>query len=144
MNPTIRLALALLAGMAAAFITVALIETAGHALYPTPQGLNQNNPQALRAYIEALPLGAKLFVLVAWLAGTVDGVFVSCLVGRRRYGLCAAAIGTALLLATAANLWLIPHPLWLAAAGLLGIPATAYATARLCRRILPERPDADA
>ena len=73
MNPTVRLALALFAGIIAAFITVMLIETAGHAIYPTPQGLNQNDAQALRAYIDALPLGAKLFVLAAWLAGTVDG-----------------------------------------------------------------------
>ena len=139
MNPTVRLALALFAGIIAAFITVMLIETAGHAIYPTPQGLNQNDAHPLRAYIDALPLGAKLFVLAAWLAGTVDGVFVSCLVGRRRYGLCAAAIGVVLLLATATNLWLIPHPLWLAVAGLLGIPLAAYATARLCRRIMPEQ-----
>ena len=138
MGPTLRLILALLAGILAAFITVMLVETVGHAIYPTPQGLDMNDPAALRTYVEALPLGAKLFVLAAWLAGSADGVFVACLVARRRYRLCATLVAALLLLATATNLWLIPHPLWLAAAGLLGIPLVAYATARFCARILPE------
>lgn len=138
MHPTVRLLVGLLSGIVAAFVTVMLIETVGHAIYPTPQGLDMNDPAALAAYVEALPLGAKLFVLTAWLSGTADGVFVACLVARRRYRLCAAVIAVLLVLATAANLWLFPHPLWLAAAGLLGIPLVAYATARLCARILPE------
>lgn len=138
MNPTVRLLVGLLAGTVAAFITVMLIETAGHTIFPTPQGLDMNDPAALNAYVEALPLAAKLFVLAAWLFGTADGVLVACFVARRRYGLCATAIAILLVSATAANLWLIPHPLWLAAAGLLGIPAVAYATARLCARIVPE------
>jgi hypothetical protein len=136
MNPTLRLSLALLAGTAAAFVTVALIETAGHTIFPAPANLDYGNPEALKVYVEALPLAAKLMVLTAWLAGTIDGVLVAGLINRARYGLCAAVIGTLVLMATLANLWMIPHPLWLAMAGIIGIPLCAFGTARLLPRLL--------
>ena len=99
MHPTLRLALALIAGIAAALITIMLIETIGHSLYPPP-ALDYSDTEALRAYVDALPLGAKLMVLAAWLAGTIDGVFVAGLVNRARFGLCAAVIGALVLSAT--------------------------------------------
>ena len=113
MHPTLRLVLALIAGIAAALITFMLIETVGHRLYPPP-ALNYSDTEALRAYVEGLPIGAKLIVLSAWLAGTIDGVFVAGLVNRARYGLCGALV----LAATLANLTMIPHPLWMAIATL--------------------------
>ena len=75
-------------------------------------------------------------MLSAWLAGTVDGVFVAGLINRARYGLCAAVIGALVLAATLANLAMIPHPLWMAAAGVLGIPLCAWITARLLPHLL--------
>lgn len=139
MTPPIRLTLALIAGTLAAFITVALIETAGHTVYPTPAGLNYQDPAALRAYVEALPLGAKLFVLAAWLAGTIDGVLVAGLINRARYGLCAAVIACIVLAATIANLWMIPHPAWLAMAGIGGIVLCAFGMSRLLPLLLNKK-----
>jgi hypothetical protein len=136
MNPKIRLALALVGGMAAAFITLALIETIGHTVYPAPVNLDYANPDALKAYVDALPLGAKLFVLAAWLVGTLDGVLVAGLINRARFGLCAAVIGAVVLAATLANLWMIPHPLWLALAGIIGIPLCAFGMARLLPHLM--------
>lgn len=135
MHPTLRLVLALIAGTAAALFTIMLIETVGHRLYPPP-ALDYSDTAALRAYVDALPLGAKLIVLSAWLAGTIDGVFVAGLVNRARYGLCAAVIGALVLAATLANLAMIPHPQWMAAAGVLGIPLCAWMTAKLLPRLL--------
>ena len=135
MHPSLRLALALVAGIAAALFTIMLIETVGHRLYPPPV-LDYSDTAALRAYVAGLPIGAKLIVLSAWLAGTVDGVFVAGLVNRARFGLCAAVIGALVLAATLANLAMIPHPLWLALAGVIGIPLCAWMTARLLPRLL--------
>lgn len=135
MHPTLRLALALVAGIAAALFTIMLIETLGHSLYPPP-ALDYSDTEALRAYVEGLPIGAKLIVLSAWLAGTIDGVFVAGLINRARYGLCAAVIGALVLAATLANLAMIPHPLWMAASGILGIPLCAWIMARLLPHLL--------
>ncbi len=142
MNPNLRLSLALIAGVLAAFVTIALIETVGHTVFPAPADLDYGNPAALKAYVDALPLAAKLFVLAAWLFGTADGVLVACLINRSRFLLCAGIIGSLVLLATSANLFMIPHPAWLAVAGLIGIPITALLTARLSRRLLPPRAEA--
>jgi len=139
MNPTVRLIVALATGALFAFISIALIETIGHTIYPAPAGLDYSNPDALKTYVAALPLGAKLFVLAAWLFGTSDGVFVACLINRNRYGLCAGIIGGLVLLATATNLYLIPHPAWLATAGLIGVPVIAFLTAELSYRLLRPR-----
>jgi hypothetical protein len=136
MNPSLRLTLALFAGVLTAFISIALIETAGHTVYPTTPGLDYANKEVMRLYVESLPLGAKLFVLGAWLCGTADGVFVACLINRSRYGLCAAVVGGLVLAATLANLAFIPHPLWLAAAGIVGIPLVAFLVTRLMPLIL--------
>ena len=67
MHPTLRLALALIAGIAAALITIMVIETVGHSMYPPP-ALDYNDTEALRAYVDGLPLGAKLIVLSCQLA----------------------------------------------------------------------------
>jgi hypothetical protein len=136
MNPSLRLTLALIAGVLTAFISIALIETLGHTIYPTTPGLDYSDKEVMRLYVESLPLGAKLFVLGAWLSGTVDGVFVACLINRSRYSLCAAVIGGMVLAATVANLAFIPHPLWLAAAGIVGIPLAAFLVTRLMPLIL--------
>lgn len=135
MHPTLRLALSLAAGIAAALVTIIVIETVGHSLYPPP-ALDGTDTEAMRAYVDGLPVGAKLIVLIAWLAGTIDGVFVAGLVNRTRFGLCAAVIGALVLTATLANLAMIPHPLWMVAAGVLGIPLSAWMTARLLPRLL--------
>jgi hypothetical protein len=131
MNPNLRLGIALIAGAIAAFITIALIETAAHTVYPSPPGLDYSNPDALRHYVTALPVGAKLAVLAAWLFGTIDGAFVACLINKGRYGLCAGIVGGLVLAATIANLMFIPHPLWLAGAGIAGIPLAAFLVSRL-------------
>lgn len=136
MSPTSRLSIALVAGILAAFITIALVETAGHTVFPAPPGLDYSNPDALRHYVAALPLGAKLFVLAAWLFGTIDGVFVACLINKGRYGLCAGVVGGLVLAATIANLMFIPHPVWLAGAGIIGIPLAAFLVSRLMPHLL--------
>ena len=136
MNPNLRLGIALLAGIIAAFITIALIETAAHTVYPAPPGLDYSNPDILRQYVTALPVGAKLAVLAAWLFGTIDGVFVACLVNKGRYGLCAGVLGGLVLAATIANMMFIPHPVWLAGAGIIGIPLAAFLVSRLMPHLL--------
>lgn len=136
MSPSSRLSIALAAGILAAFVTIALVETAGHTVFPAPPGLDYSNPDALRHYVTALPLGAKLFVLAAWLFGTIDGVFVACLINKGRYGLCAGVVGGLVLAATIANLMFIPHPVWLAGAGIIGIPLAAFLVTRLMPHLL--------
>jgi len=101
-------------GVAVAVFAIMAVEMIGHALYPPPAHLRLDDPKAIRDYVENAPFLALAFVPVAWAAGAFCGGAVAALLaaGRRtqRFGL---MVGTVLLVASAMNLWVIPHPVWL-------------------------------
>ena len=74
----------IIAGITGVVIAVALVwvvEKVGHAVYPPPPDLNFADPDAMRAYIETVPLGALLFVAAAWFIGTLCGTCAACAIG---------------------------------------------------------------
>lgn len=109
-------------------VVVAVVEMIGHALYPPPPGgMDLTDKAKMAAYVRALPLGAILFVLAAWLCGSFAASFVGGKIAGQRYWLYALIGGGLIMLATLANMLMIPHPLWLAVSALVGIPLAAVA-----------------
>lgn len=131
MPHVVRSVLAVVAGVIVAFALVAAIEAAGHAVYPVPKGLDFTDREQVRAYTQALPLGALMFVLAAWTVAAFGGGAVAALIARTRPLLHAAIVGAFVLAATLANLILIPHPLWFAVLGVVGVCAGAFAAGKL-------------
>ncbi|GMV60719.1 MAG: hypothetical protein AMXMBFR72_38050 [Betaproteobacteria bacterium] len=131
MPQAVRSVLAVVVGVVVAFALVAAIETAGHAVYPVPKGLDFTNREQVRAYIQALPLGALMFVLAAWTVAPFGGGAVAALIARARPLLHAAIVGAFVLAATLANLILILHPLWFAVLGVVGVCVGAFAAGKL-------------
>jgi hypothetical protein len=126
----LRRVLSVLAGLAAGFATVFLIEMISTSLFPMPAGLDPANAEAMRAYIAALPAAAFALVLFAMFSGAlVAGLTAARLAGRqRRAGWIAGGIVVA---ATVINIFAIPHPQWFAAAS-VGLAAVgAWLGARL-------------
>lgn len=121
----LRNVMAAVAGLALAFIVVALVEALSHSLYPPPAGLDPDDAQALARYVATLPTGAFVFVLVAWTLGALAGTFTAARVTRpvsRR----PALVVTGLFFASCAlNLAMIPHPTWFIA---LAVPLVAAAS----------------
>ncbi len=107
--------------MLIAFGLVWVVEMAGHAVYPIPATLDFSDEAAARAYISTLPLGAFLFVGGAWFIGALGGTFAACKIGRAKPAVYALVVGGFVLAATAANLVMIPHPVWFSIAGIVGI-----------------------
>lgn len=109
--------LAIFAGMVAGVITVGIVETAGHALFPPPAGMDVTNPEILKSMMSQLPLGAKLTVIVAWALGSlVAGLVAGRIAGTD--GLIPALIAGSFLLAGGIySLVTIPHPVWMAVLG---------------------------
>lgn len=58
-----------LAGAFVAGFVVTGLEALGHAVYPPPEGLDPGNREQIKAAVAAMPVGALLFVLLAWVAG---------------------------------------------------------------------------
>lgn len=130
--------MAVVAGILAGSIMVALVESLGHAVFPLPEGLQAdlNNPAAIKELMDSVPLGSKVAVLVAWALGAlVSGMVAMAISGKRTS---ARATGIFLLVAVILNLMMIPHPLWMMAIGvLLPVPAS-LAGSELIKKIRSE------
>ena len=114
------------AGIIVAGLLVWLVEMLGHTVYPPPTDINFADADAMRAYIDTLPIGALLFVAAAWFIGTLGGTFLACKLGDAKPMIYAIVVGGLMLVATVANLIMIPHPLWFSILGVIGILVAAW------------------
>lgn len=128
-------AMATLAGALAAGVVVGAIEAVGSLLHPDLAAKMQQ-PHDLR--VEDIPSDAVAVVLIAWCAGAVTGSFVAALVTarflRRRSLIPAYGFGLLFVAACIANLWLIPHPTWMAFLGVVAPALLVMTTAKLTLR----------
>ena len=115
-----------LAGVIISMVLVWVVEKIGHVVYPPPADLNFADPDAMRAYIETLPLGALLFVAAAWFIGTLGGTCAACAIGTAKPIIFAGVVGGLMLVATVMNLVMIPHPTWFSILGVVGILIAAW------------------
>ncbi len=114
------------AGVLIAMGLVWIVEFIGHSVYPPPPDLDFSDTESLRAYIGGLPLGAFLFVLGGWFVGTLGGTVAACRIGTTKPVNFAMLVGGFMLLATAFNLSMIPHPTWFSITGIAGIVIAAW------------------
>lgn len=123
----IRTLLALLAGMAAAWLTITFFQMASAALHPPPPGFDPGDPQQIAALIASAPPAALLMVLASWLAGAFNGSMVAGFIDRARRRTLGWIIGVLVTLGVIAMIVLVPHPWWMVAAGLLlAIPSALF------------------
>lgn len=122
---------ATVAGVLVAGPTIAGVEWLGHRLYPPPAGLQANDLEALAAHVAAMPIGALLFVLLAWLLGVFIGGLVAASLAGRRHRLYAGVVVAVILLGAIANFAMIAHPAWFMALSVLALPLAGFAAASL-------------
>lgn len=127
---------AVVAGVVLAFILITVFERLSHMVYPPPADLDMTELQEVRAYVNTLPAGALLSVLLAWLVGTFGGGLLASRIARVNFRLYTGVVGGLVLLGTAINLVMIPHPLWFSMLSVLAIIATTYLTREVARRTL--------
>ncbi|WP_421790028.1 hypothetical protein [Hyphobacterium sp.] len=120
----LKVILGLVAGAVASFVTIMLVQMIGHMIYPVPEGLDPMDPEQVAAMMDSLPVGALLAVIVAWGLGTFVGGTVAMLISKANWT--AWAVAGLVLAMTALNLVLIPHPIWMIAAGPLAIAIAAF------------------
>ena len=132
-----RNALAYLAGILASFVMVALVEALGHLVYPPPADIDIRNPQELAELIAGLPIGAILFVAVAWLVGAFIGSLVAGRIGSLKPVYFSSVVSGIILAGGITQLMIIPHPTWFVFVSLSGIVAAGIAATVLIPRIRP-------
>lgn len=125
--------LGILAGMVAGGLTVGIVESVGHMIFPPPAGVNAADPEALATIMDQIPVGAKLAVIAAWAAGSLVAGWVAAKIAAPAGMLPALVAGAVLLAGGLYSLVTIPHPVWMAALGILVPLPMAWAGARLAR-----------
>ena len=133
MQPMIRSALVLIAGVVAALFVVILMDTVAGNIWALPAGTDPNNPESMRQAVATLPVAAFVLLLAGWvLAGGVGSYIAARFAthARATHGLIVAFF---VLVATVGNLTKFPHPAWLWVASIILIPAAGWAATKLVR-----------
>jgi hypothetical protein len=126
-----RIVIGVLGGIVVAIACVYVFEVVGHSVFPAPPGIDPYNPADVERLMAALPAGAFAFVVAGWFIGALAGASVANRIARRSFaGWIVAAVVVA---GGVATMIMIPHPLWMWAAG-VALPALA---AWLAQRMTP-------
>jgi hypothetical protein len=116
MSPVVRNILGIIIGVATGVGTVFLTDKISHMVSPPPEGLDYTDKEALVAYIDTLPMSVFLILIIGYgTAAFLAGLVASRIAGKSKkiVGLIAAGL---IFVAGTANVIMIPHPLWVAAA----------------------------
>lgn len=114
-----RTVLASVAGLFAGIVVVALVETVAHALFPAPPFPVDPDPAALQAFLDSVPLGSKLLVVLGWALGGFVAGLAGAVAAKGGWRVAGLASGVSFALLTLGALTSLPHPLWMWIGGVL-------------------------
>ena len=113
----------IIAGLAAVFATVITLELIAHQLFPTASAS------------ASIPVGAQIFVVAAWFAGSLVGAVVSARISRAGWTVWVIAALVALL--AVAAIFMIEHPVWMQIASVIAPFLGGVAAHHLARSSVP-------
>ena len=125
----VKTILAVLAGVIAGGAIIFVTEAVGHSLFPPPADINLADPEDVKRLMASLPAAAFAFVLAGWFLGSLAGAFVARKIARS--DVAAWTVAVLFILFTAMNFLMIPHPMWMIAAGIVIPLAGAWLAIRL-------------
>jgi hypothetical protein len=117
----------IIGGLVASGLVVYLIEMLSSVVYPLPANIDTGDIEAMNAYIAQLPVGAFLFIILAWALGSFVGGLIAGIINPDQRIRFALAVGLILMLFGLINLLIIPHPIWFWILGLAVYIPAAYA-----------------
>ncbi|HVE42373.1 MAG TPA: hypothetical protein VNM14_20990 [Planctomycetota bacterium] len=127
----IRGIVGVIAGIVIGSFVILLIELLGHHVYPFPPGLDPKDHQALAKFMMTAPIGAWLFVLFAYAAGSFVAGASGTWIGRKPW--IWWVNGAILMILGVLNLKMMPHPGWFIPVSLGIYLPCVWAGARLAR-----------
>lgn len=133
----IRKLAAAVVGLIVAMLTIQLVQTIGHLVYPPPTDFEFGEPEEVRAFMSTLPIGSILFVGAAWAAGTFLGTLAGAVISRSRPLPYAIVVGGIVMAGAITMLIIIPHPWWFTIAAPISIVAAAILAMYLAPGLRP-------
>jgi hypothetical protein len=129
--------LALLAGIVVAALVMMAVGYVGGSLYPLHVTADPTERQALIEGLRTAPVGAQIWLLLAWLLGTFAGAAIAKLISGRAWpGWTIGGVIAALL----AFFFFVPLPVWLQTLSTIAPLLGAAAADILIRRPKAEAP----
>jgi hypothetical protein len=107
-----RTFLAIIGGIVAGVISIGIIQYIGHAVCPVGADFDSTNIEQVAMKMDQIPLGAKLFVLLAWAIGSLVGGFTATNIAQKNALIAAMITGAVLLFFGILNMIMLPHPFW--------------------------------
>jgi len=110
--------IAVIAGIIAGVITVGILESIGHLIFPPPEGMDLSDKDAMKSLMSEIPLGAQIAVLVAWFFGSLIAAITALKIsgGDKMAGWIPVGVLLAFGIVT---LFMIPHPVWMMVASVV-------------------------
>lgn len=131
----VRRVMAVLLGLVAGSVTVALVERLGQLAYPAPAPVDPDDVEAMRRMLGELPAAAFVVILLAWAIGSLAGGFVAAKLAPAGKVGHALVVGSLQLAAGVATVLMIPgHPPWFVAVGVTLFLPLAWLGGRLASR----------
>ncbi|MDN3652031.1 hypothetical protein QWY77_04520 [Thalassotalea ponticola] len=143
MPTSLRYPLAVIIGWCVALAVVYGVEKLGHVFYPPPSSLHINDQQQLSEYINSLPFGALLFVILAWFVAIFCGGLAACYIAKGASMVMAFLVGLLIFVSALSSLMVLDRPLWFSVITLVGLPIVIAITGRIGRRFQRIQPDQD-
>lgn len=112
MKTTLRNILGIVAGILVGAVVIFVVQLIGHKVYPVAGTVDISDKEAMAAFVASLPMGALLFVIAAYAAGSFVGGALAAFIGRGARLRHALVVGLFLLVSGVMNLVAIPHPVW--------------------------------
>ena len=104
----VRTVLAVIAGALAGMFVIMTMESVSGLLFPTPPGVDLSKAGATATYIANVPIGALLFILLGWAAGSYVAGAIATRISRRASLLPGLAAGAVLLFSGVLGWFLAP------------------------------------
>lgn len=128
--------LATILGFITAAVVVYIIETLiGHTVFPLPEQIDPNDIASIKANMHLIPIGSKVFVVIAHFTGIISGMTVAGMVSKTSM-IPAYIVGALMIIATAATIVMLPKALWFSLSdGLLAIAAFFFGKSSASRYV---------
>lgn len=115
--------LATIVGFIVASLTVYIFESLiGHNLFPLPEGADPSNMEWIKNNMDKIPMGSKIFVVIAHFVGIIAGMFVAAKISKTSM-IPSYITGGIMLVATFATIFMLPKELWFTVADVVFVIA---------------------
>jgi len=104
--------LATIVGFIVGALTVYVFESLiGQNLFPLPEGSHPMDMEWLKNNMHQIPMGSKIFVVIAHFAGIVTGMLIAAKISKQSM-VPSYSVGILMLAATFFNIFMLPKELW--------------------------------